>query len=292
MNSFWSWWVIVLTVISFALLFWILFSQRKTPHADPEATTGHVSDGIEEYDNPLPMWWLIMFLVTLVFSIGYLVVYPGLGNFPGMLGWTQLSQWQDQVDSAEKRFGDMRYRYLAMPVEKVAQDAQAMKMGQRMFANNCAQCHGSDAGGSYGFPNLTNGDWLYGGTPEAIKTSIVQGRQAAMPGWGAVLGDDGVRNVTAYVLGMSGRSVNDEHAAAGKQPYEQLCAACHQADGSGNPVFGAPNLANGIWLYGGEPEQVAHSIRAGRNGVMPAHEALLGEDKIHILTAYVYQLNQ
>jgi cytochrome c oxidase cbb3-type subunit 3 len=291
MSSFWSWWIIVLTVISFILLFWILFSQRRAAPADPEAKTDHVVDGIEEYDNPLPYWWFLMFLLTMVFGIGYLIAYPGLGNFPGLLGWSQIDQWQRQVDLAEERFGDMRYRYLAMPIETVAEDHEALKMGQRMFANNCSQCHGADAQGSYGFPNLADSDWLYGGTPEAIKTSITDGRKAAMPSWGPMLGDDGVRNVTAYVLGMSGRDVNDEHADAGKTHYETVCVACHQADGSGNPLFGAPNLANGIWLYGGEPEQVSHSIRAGRNGVMPGHGTMLGEDKIHILTAYVYSLS-
>jgi len=292
MSSFWSWWVIILTVVSFIAMFWLLFANRTGAPADPEQTTGHAADGIEEYDNPLPYWWFLMFLITLVFGVGYLIVYPGLGNFPGVLGWTQLDQWERQVAKAEERFSAIRYKYLAMPIEEVAQDPEARKMGQRMFANNCAQCHGADAQGSYGFPNLADNNWLWGGTPDAIKTSIAQGRIAAMPPWGEMLGEDGVRNVTAYVMRMSGRDVNDEHADAGKAQYDMVCVACHGANGEGNPMFGAPPLSKGIWLYGGEAEQIAHSIRAGRNGVMPAQEELLSEDKIHLITAYVYGLSR
>jgi cytochrome c oxidase cbb3-type subunit 3 len=292
MSSFWSWWVIILTVFSFIATFWILFANRTGAPADPEQTTGHAADGIEEYDNPMPYWWFLMFLITLVFGIGYLIVYPGLGNFPGLLGWTQLEQWERQVAEAEDKFSAQRFKYLAMPIEEVAQDPQARKMGQRMFANNCAQCHGADAQGSYGFPNLADNNWLWGDTPEAIKTSIANGRIAAMPPWGEMLGDDGVRNVTAYVMRMSGREVDNAHADAGKEKYDMLCVACHGPGGEGNPMFGAPPLSKGIWLYGGEAEQVAHSIRAGRNGVMPAHDKLISEDKIHLIAAYVYGLSR
>ena len=225
MSSFWSWWVIILTVVSFIGIFWILWANRTGAPADPEQTTGHAADGIEEYDNPLPYWWFLMFLLTMVFSIGYLVVYPGLGNFPGLLGWTQLNQWERQVAAAEERFGALRFKYLAMPIEAVAQDPEARKMGQRMFANNCAQCHGADAKGNYDFPNLADGNWLWGDTPQAIKASITKGRIAAMPAWGEMLGDEGVRNVTAYVMRMSGRSVDGAHADAGKEKYDMVCVA-------------------------------------------------------------------
>jgi cytochrome c oxidase cbb3-type subunit 3 len=291
MSSFWSWWVIILTTVSFIGTTWILFANRTGPPADPEQTTGHAADGIEEYDNPMPYWWFAMFVLTIVFGVGYLIAYPGMGNFKGLLNWTQHDQWQDSVDAAEEKFGAVRLMYLAMPVEEVAQDAEARKMGQRMFANNCAQCHGSDAKGSYGFPNLTDGDWLWGASAADIKTSITAGRKAAMPTWGPMLGDDGVRNVTAYVQRLNSRAVNDTHADAGKAQFDMLCAACHGADATGNPMFGAPNLTNGIWLYGGDDDQIMHSIRSGRNGVMPAHQELLSEDKIHLITAYVYSLS-
>ena len=291
MSSFWSWWIIILTSVSILLILWLLMANRTGAPADPEQTTGHAADGIEEYDHPMPYWWFLMFIITIIFSIGYLIAYPGMGNFKGLLNWTQVGQWEQSVARAEKRFGALRFKYLAMPVEEVAADPKARKMGQRMFANNCAQCHGADARGSRGFPNLTDSDWIWGSSPDNIKTSITNGRMAAMPAWGPMLGDDGVRNTAAYVLSLSGREVDAEQAAAGKEKFDMVCAACHGADGTGNPMLGAPNLANGIWLYGGDPEQVMNSIRDGRRGVMPAHADMLGEDKIHIITAYVYSLN-
>ena len=294
MSSFWSWWIIALTAISLIALAWLLFSNCTEAPSDPEKTRGHAedSDGIDEYDNPLPFWWVLMFTLTLVFGVGYLAIYPGLGNFPGLLGWTQFDRLQHKVDEAETRHGADRLRYLAMSIEEVAADPKAIKMGRRMFANNCSQCHGVDAKGSYGFPNLTDTDWLWGGTAADIKTTIHAGRIAAMPAWGPALGEDGVRNVTAFVQRLNGMSVNSQHADAGKAQYDLLCASCHGAEGKGNPLFGAPDLSNGIWLYGGSAEQVAHSIRTGRSGVMPAQATMLSEDKIHLIAAYVYSLGK
>jgi len=292
MASYWSWWVIILTLITFVGVTWILFANRTVEKQLTEKTTGHVYDGIEELDNPLPAWWFYMYLITIIFGAVYLVIYPGMGNFPGLLGWTQEGQHDKQVAKAEGTYREMRDRYLALPVEEIAADPKVRKMGMRMFGNNCAQCHGGDAGGAYGFPNLKDGDWIFGGTADAIKASITNGRQAAMPAWGPILGDQGVAEATAYVLEFNGRDADDALAAAGKKHYQTYCVACHGADGTGNPMLGAPNLANGIWLYGGNEEQISHSIRAGRNGVMPAHKDMLSEDKIHIITAYVYGLSQ
>ncbi len=291
MASFWSLWVIILTSITIVLITWVLFANRTREQNTEGKTTGHIYDGIEEYDNPLPAWWFMMFVLTIVFGIGYLIVYPGMGNYPGLLGWTQIEQHEKEVAAAEARYRDMRDRYLAMPVEEIAQDPAVRKMGGRIFANNCAVCHGSDAKGAYGFPNLTDDDWLYGGTPDAIKTTLIQGRKAAMPGWEAILGDRGIAEATAYVQSLSGRDVDEGLAEAGAKHYQTYCAACHGADGKGNYALGAPNLANGIWLYGGSTEQISHTLRKGRNGVMPAFEDTLSEDKIHILTAYVYSLS-
>jgi cytochrome c oxidase cbb3-type subunit 3 len=292
MASFWSLWVIILTAVTFVGITWILFANRKREGQTAEKTTGHVYDGIEELDNPLPAWWFYMFLVTIVFGVAYLVVYPGMGNFPGMLGWTQIEQHDKRVATAEAKYREMRDRYVALPIEEIAADPKVRKMGSRMFRNNCAQCHGADAKGVYGFPNLTDGDWIFGGTPEAIKASITNGRQAAMPAWGPMLGDQGVAEATAYVLELNGRDADDAQAAAGKKHFQTYCVACHGAGGTGNSMLGAPNLANGIWLYGGNADQISHSIRAGRNGVMPAHNDMLSEDKIHLITAYVYGLSQ
>ncbi|MEE4659113.1 MAG: cytochrome-c oxidase, cbb3-type subunit III [Halieaceae bacterium] len=291
MSTFWSWWVIILTVVTIVGTFWILFANRSRSPVETEKTTGHVADGIEEYDNPLPYWWFLMFLITLVFGIGYLLAYPGMGNFPGLLGWSQTEQWEQEVARAEERFSAVRYRYLAMPIEEVIEDSQAVKMGQRLYNVNCSVCHGADAKGAYGFPNLADDDWLWGAGPDNIKHALINGRQAAMPAWEAVLGDEGIRNVAAYVMQLSARDVDEQMAAAGKQQYDVLCVACHGPEGKGNPVMGAPNLTNGIWLYGGSESEIQHTLRVGRNGQMPAFGDQLGEDKIHLITAYVYSLS-
>ena len=292
MASFWSMWIIILTSATIVGITWILFANRKREQQPADKTTGHEYDGIQEYDNPLPAWWFYMFVITIVWGIGYLVLYPGMGNFPGILGWTQLDQHSREVAAADDKFRAMRDRYLALPVEEIAGDPVVRKMGMRMFANNCAQCHGADAKGSYGFPNLTDDDWIYGGDAATIKATLVNGRQAAMPAWGSILGDQGIAETTQYVLALNGRDTDSTMAAAGEKHFQTYCVACHGADAKGNPALGSPNLANGIWLYGGTEEQISHSLRAGRNGVMPAFKDTLSEDKIHILAAYVYGLNQ
>lgn len=292
MSSFWSMWIIILTSITIVGIIWILFANRKREQQPADKTTGHEYDGIQEYDNPLPAWWFYMFVITIVWGIGYLVLYPGMGNFPGILGWTQLDQHSREVAAADDKFRAMRDRYLALPVEEIAADPVVRKMGMRMFANNCAQCHGADAKGSYGFPNLTDDDWIYGGDAATIKATLVNGRQAAMPAWGSILGDQGIAETTQYVLALNGRDTDSTMAAAGEKHFQTYCVACHGADAKGNPALGSPNLANGIWLYGGTEEQISHTLRAGRNGVMPAFKDTLSEDKIHILAAYVYGLNQ
>jgi len=291
MTSFWSMWIIVLTSITLVGLTWILFANRKRDQQSTEQTTGHDFDGIEEYDNPLPAWWFYMFVITIVWGVGYLVIYPGMGNYPGLLGWTQLTQHEREVSRADAEYGALRDRYLAQPIEEIAADPAVRKMGMRMFSNNCAQCHGGDAKGTYGFPNLTDDDWLYGGTPDDIVASITQGRQAAMPAWGSIIGEQGVNDVTGYVMSLNGHSIDPARADAGKQVFQAYCVACHGANATGNTAMGAPNLTNGIWLYGGSAEQISHTVRGGRNGRMPAHKDTLSEDKIHILAAYVYGLS-
>ena len=291
MTSFWSGWVIVITAITIVGSWWLLFANRKG-NRGPDQTTGHSYDGIEEYDNPLPAWWFYMFVGTIIFGIGYLVAFPGLGAFSGALGWTQIEQWDKEVKAADAKYGPIFAKYAAMPVEDVAKDPQAIKMGQRLFASNCAVCHGSTAQGSFGFPNLADNDWLYGGSGDAIKTSILHGRRGAMPGWQAALGDAGIDNVTAYVLSLSGRQQDAAKIAAGETAYKMMCVACHGADGKGNQMMGAPNLTDDVWLYGGSPGQVKHTLVNGRNGVMPAHQDILGADRVHLVAAYVFSLSQ
>lgn len=292
MTSFWSYWIIILTAISLIGITWILLANRKTTQKNDDNTTGHEYDGIQEYDNPLPAWWFYMFLITIIWGVGYLIAYPGMGNFPGLLGWTQINQHDAEVSAADDKFREMRDKYLALPVNEIASDPAVRKMGQRMFGNNCAQCHGADAKGRYGFPNLTDTDWLFGGSPDNIKASIHGGRRAAMPAWGSIIGDSGVSEVTAYLMSLNGRDAETDLASAGKTVYQTYCIACHGAEAEGNLALGAPNLSNGIWLYGGSESQIAHSVRAGRDGIMPAFKDSLSEEKIHIISAYVYGLSQ
>ena len=291
MTSFWSAYIIVLTAIVIVGTYWLLFSNRTRP-SDSEAKTGHVYDGIEEYDNPLPAWWLYMFVITGVFGIGYLVAFPGLGSFEGLLKWTQIDQWQREVQRAETRYEPVFARYRGKAIEEIAKDQDALRMGQRIFANNCSVCHGSDARGSIGFPNLTDEDWLYGGTPDAIHATLVNGRQAAMPPWEAALGETGIVNVARYVRTLSGAEAPGAESAAGETQFKMLCVACHGPDGKGNQMLGAPNLTDGTWLYGGDLEAIKHTLRKGRNGKMPAFGEQLNEDKIRLLTAYVYSLSK
>jgi cytochrome c oxidase cbb3-type subunit 3 len=290
LNGFWSGWVILLTVVTLVLVTWLLFANRKRLPMDSK-TTGHEYDGIEEWDNPLPGWWFAMFTIRIVWGVAYLIAYPGLGNFPGILGWTSLEQHEDEVATAEERYRPLRDRYLAMPIEEIHEDRAAVRMGMRIYGNNCSQCHGLDAAGATGFPNLADEDWLWGGSAAMIKHSITKGRRAAMPAWEAVLGNQGIQEATAYVLSLNNRDADPELVAAGQKHYQTYCIACHGPEGKGNPAMGAPNLTNGLWLYGGSAEQIAHTLRIGRNGVMPAFEDRLDEDKIHLVAAYIYSLS-
>ncbi len=296
MSTFWSLWIIGLTLINLGLIIWVLMANRKVAISDdddPEnKTTGHIYDGIEEYDNPLPKWWFQMFVGTIIFTAIYLALYPGLGSFKGLLGWTSQNQLEREQERANEQYGELFAQFAAMPVEQVAEDPRALKMGVRLFANNCAICHGADAGGNYGFPNLTDNDWLYGGTPELIKQTLVNGRNGNMPPWGPIIGEENVVAAAEYVLSLSGREHRQELAVAGQKVFAQNCAACHGADGKGNQLLGAPNLTDDIWLYDGTVKGIRHSIRNGRNNVMPAQQERLREEKIHLLTAYVYSLSR
>ncbi|WP_157471639.1 cytochrome-c oxidase, cbb3-type subunit III [Gilvimarinus agarilyticus] len=295
MSTFWSLWIIGLTLTNLILVFWVLMANRKVAVKDDEApenrTTGHVYDGIEEYDNPLPRWWFKMFIATFIFAAAYLVIYPGLGSFKGIAGWTSHNQLEAKQQKAEELYAEQFGKYNAMPIEELARNSDAMKMGLRLFANNCAVCHGADGGGNYGFPNLTDHDWLYGGEPATIKQTITGGRKGVMPAWAAILGEEGIHSTTEYVLSLSGREHDAELAQAGKKHFEQNCVACHSADGKGIQAMGAPNLTDDIWLYGGEPQDIRQTLRDGRNGVMPAQQELLKESRIHLLAAYVYSLS-
>ncbi|MFT5706447.1 MAG: cytochrome c oxidase cbb3-type subunit 3 [Oceanospirillaceae bacterium] len=296
MSPFWSAWI---SIITLAVIFGcaaLLYSVRKGEKFKDatEETTGHEFDGIGELDNPLPSWWLQLFMGTIIFSLGYLIAYPGLGNFKGVLGWTSTNQWEEEVQYANDTYAPVFAKYAALPAEELLKEENraGLLMGQRMFANNCTVCHGTAATGAYGFPNLTDNDWLYGGSIDTIKTTIINGRVGSMPAWGSVLGESGVRDMTSYVLSLAGTENIDADAIARAKPkFQALCIACHGSEGKGTQALGAPNLTDNTWLYGGSYEKVAHTIRTGRSGVMPSHKDLLSEDKINLISGYVYSLS-
>lgn len=283
MSSFWNVWIIVLTIGTIIGLFWLLFGNRTRPNTE-EKTTGHVYDGIEEFDNPLPAWWLNLFVLSMVFGIGYLVLFPGLGSFKGVLGWTQESQWQHEKERLDSKFDEALKLYAATPVETLAKDEKARRSGQRLFASYCATCHGSDAGGNVGFPNLRDNDWLWGGAPDNIKETITKGRKGSMPAWKGILNEQQINDVAVWL-------VSDKKSAEGAQVFATYCTACHGADAKGNQMLGAPNLTDNVWLYGGGIGDVKTTIYNGRSGQMPTHEHVLSPEKIHVLTAYIYGLH-
>lgn len=292
-SDFWNWFVIIITVLSVVFCWFIVLTQAKKGQFEGEVKpTGHVWDEtLQEMNNPMPRWWLMMFYITLVFGTIYLVLYPGLGNFQGLLGWSQANQYDREVATAEETYGPLFNRYLEQDLKVVAADPEAHEMGKRLFSSYCIQCHGSDARGARGYPNLTDNDWLYGGDPKTIKATIMSGRSGMMPAWGEIIGNEGVFNVTAYIESLSGRDVDALVAAKGKEVYATTCAACHGADAKGIQVMGAPDLTDKVWLHGGSNKRIMETISAGRQGVMPPHGEFLGEAKVHLLAAYVYSLS-
>lgn len=298
MSTFWSGWIIAIVLINLlgclALLLWTRQDSGDVPMGE---SMGHAFDGIEEINNPMPHWWLNLFYFTIAFAFIYFVLYPGFGSFKGVLGWTSTGQWELEVEKANNRFDVIFAEYAKVPVTELAKDPEAVQVGQRLFGNNCAVCHGADARGSMGFPNLTDKDWLFGGTPEKIIETITKGRQSiGMPAFGAApynLDETGIKNLMAYVVSLSDRKPIFGDAVAGKQLFtEKGCMACHGADGRGMEMMGAPNLADNVWLYGGTENAIMTTLQHGRKGVMPAFGEKLGDDKIHVVAAYVYSLSQ
>ena len=291
-SAFWDFYIAVITIASIVACAVLLKVQSVRRVAEPELT-GHVWDeNLREYNNPMPRWWAWLFYLTIIFALVYLVLYPGLGSYTGTLGWTQQNQLEDETRRADTRFGPIFEKFAAQDVETLAKDPEALAIGQKLFLNSCAQCHASDAGGSTGFPNLTDLEWLWGGTPEAIKTSITEGRLGVMPPWGPVLGEQGVKDAAHYVMSLSGMPADSIRVARGKETFAKICMACHGADAKGNPAMGAPNLADNVWLHGGSEPQIIETIAKGRTDQMPAHKDILSPAKIHLLAAYVYSLSR
>ncbi|MCW8899917.1 MAG: cytochrome-c oxidase, cbb3-type subunit III [Gammaproteobacteria bacterium] len=293
MSDFWSGWIAVISIANILACYWLIKWASK-PHANEAAqgdVTGHKwDDDLEEYNNPMPRWWLWLFYFTIVFSLVYLALYPGLGNYKGTLGWSQTGQYDEEIQHAKNTYDPIFAEFAKKDIATLAKDTNATKVGQRLFLNYCATCHASDAGGARGFPNLADNDWLWGSDAENIKTTILDGRIGAMPPWEAAIGEQGVKDVTQYVISLSGRKHDAAMATAGKAQFDVMCVACHGADGKGNKLLGAPDLTDNIWLYGGSAGVIAQTIAKGRTGIMPAHRDFLGEDKVHLLSAYIYSL--
>ena len=299
-SGFWPIYISVLTLVSI-LGTWIFLKSQTTRRFAPGEKAKlmeHTWDGdLQDYNNPLPRWWLGLFYGTMIFGLGYLALWPGLGNFAGLLGWTSRGEYQAEVKAAEARFQPVYAKYMQEDIATVAADPDARAIGKHLFLTYCSQCHGSDAMGAKGFPNLTDNDWLYGGEPETIQATITNGRSGVMPAWGPILGPEKVKQVANYVLSLSGRKHDATLAAAGQAVFAENCAACHMPDGTGMKALGAPNLTDKVWLYGGSEATIIETISKGRNGVMPALSQTLGttsnkEAKLHLLAAYVYGLSQ
>ncbi|TAL25408.1 MAG: cytochrome-c oxidase, cbb3-type subunit III [Aquabacterium sp.] len=293
----WAIFVAAVTIVSlvFCLLLLVVASRRKlAPGEDPDkpGTTGHVWDGdLAEMNNPLPRWWMWLFVLTVLFSAGYLVMYPGLGTYAGKLGWSSVGQYQNETRKAAADLAPIYDRFAATKTEDLARDPQAMAIGERLFINNCAACHGSDARGSKGFPNLTDNDWLHGGAPEKIEETIAKGRVGNMPVMAAAVGSaEDVHNVAHYVLSLSDSPHDSISAQLGRAKFA-ACAACHGRDGKGNPALGAPNLTDKVWLHGWGEAAIVNIVGNGKINTMPAHESRLTPQQIHVLGAYVWGLS-
>ena len=294
-SEFWSWFI---SAIALGGIVWMLYllqinNKAQLPGDGEAKPTGHVWDeDLQELNTPLPRWWLYMFYITIVFGLVYLVLYPGLGSYKGVLGWSSVSEYETEVAKADAEFGPLYEKFLGEDLTALAANDDAMKTGERLFVNYCSVCHGSDARGAKGFPNLRDHDWLYGGDPEMIKTSIMHGRTGAMPAWKDALGgEEGVAQAAEYVQQLAGRDVDAGLAEQGKAKFDMFCVACHMPEGTGNSAIGAPNLTDNVWLYGGTAKSIKLSIAEGRAGRMPAHAEFLGEAKVHILAAYIYSLS-
>jgi cytochrome c oxidase cbb3-type subunit 3 len=293
MSNFWHWTVIILVVAHIIAYLWLLFStSKKKVDKREDNTTGHVWDGdLREWDNPMPRWWLWLFVLTIVFGLGYLYLYPGLGNIKGSKEWTSVDQFKTAYEANTEARNRSFAGFIDKPVDELIKDETAMLIGKRIFSNNCALCHGSDAAGAVGFPNLTDDDWNWGGDYDTIVTTITNGRAGVMPAFAPALGEDGTKQVAAYVRSLSGVVHDANLAAEGAQKFGMFCAACHGPDAKGQDMFGAPNLTDNIWLHGSH-EIIETALYEGLNGNMPAQKDILDENRIKLVAAYVYSLSQ
>ena len=296
MPAFWHWFVAGGTILFVLWCAWLIaWSAKQGPkNVADDQVVGHKWDGdLQEWNNPAPKWWLYLYFITIAWAIGYLIAFPGLGAWNGTLGWSQQSQYESEMQAAASRYEPIYEEFAAMDFEELAKHPDANKLGKSLYASYCTTCHGSDARGATGYPNLTDDDWLWGDSEAAITATLKNGRNAVMPALAPALGgEQGVENMISYVQSLSGLVEADADALSAKPMFVALCSACHTADGTGNPMLGAPNLTDDIWLYGSSDEAIRTTLTQGRNGIMPAHGDLLGENRTKILAAYVYSLSK
>ncbi|HEU4621705.1 MAG TPA: cytochrome-c oxidase, cbb3-type subunit III [Burkholderiaceae bacterium] len=291
-SGFWGAFIVVITIVSIIGCLWLLWANLTERTKGPATTMGHVwDDDLAEYNNPMPAWWVGLFVLTIVFALAYLFLYPGLGERQGSLGWSQSSQYQREMDEANARYGALYAQFKNTSIERIASQDDAHRIGESLFLNYCAQCHGSDARGGQGFPNLTDRDWLHGGKPDNIMITILDGRHGVMPPMADALGGDkGAIDMAHYVLSLSGGAHDPIKAVRGQEKFA-ICAGCHGADARGNQLIGAPNLTDKVWLHGGSLESITQTIAKGRDNQMPAFRDFLGEDRARLLAAYVWSLS-
>jgi cytochrome c oxidase cbb3-type subunit 3 len=296
MPAFWHWFVAAGTIAFVIWCVWLIsWSAKQGPQnvADDDVV-GHKWDGdLEEWNKPAPKWWLYLYFITIAWAVGYMIAYPGLGSWDGTLGWSQQGQYDAEMQAAADRYEPIYEAFAAMDFEELSNNAEASQLGKSLYASYCTTCHGSDARGATGYPNLTDDDWLWGNSEAQLVATLTNGRTAAMPVLAPALGgDQGIDNMVKYIRSLSGLVEADADALSAKPMFVALCSACHNADGTGNQIFGAPNLTDDIWLYGSSEDVVRATITEGRNGMMPSHGELLGEDRTKILAAYVYSLSK
>lgn len=284
--------IISLVVLSILFYSFLIFFTKDMEHGDSSSDTGHSFDGITELNKPLPLWWLWMFIISIIFSICYLFLYPGLGHIKGFLNWTSHKECNENIIKNDKIYESIYIAYNKQSVEELSKNEKALKIGRSLFLNNCSLCHGLDAKGGNGFPNLTNNKWLYGGSPNEIKTTITNGRMGKMPPYATVIGSEtDIQSTAWYVLSLSTPYISDKLTDKGKLKFTSICSACHGLNAKGNKFIGAPDLTDPQWIYGGKLEDIISAIKHGRQGIMPAHKDVLSKEQIHLLTAYVYSLN-
>ena len=293
-SGFWNVYVALITgvsVVGCGVFLWTQSKVRASSALAPELKEHLWDEDLQEYNNPLPRWWMWLFYITIVFALGYLAVYPGFGSYAGAFGWSSRGQYEGEMAQANARYAPIFDQFARQDLKAVAADPKARQMGERLFVTYCAQCHGTDARGARGFPNLTDADWLYGGEPEQIRQSILEGRQGVMPPFGQVLSADQVKDAANYVRALSGLPADSLRAGRGRELFAAHCVACHGPQGTGLQAVGAPNLTDATWLYGSAETTIIETVTRGRSNKMPAHKDFLGEAKTHLLAAYVYGLS-